>query len=127
VRNLYEIAPRLSKKKNKSHKNSQLTEIETAYSTNPKEIKQVDIDVDGNIRNYSATTSQIFNTPPPYDPKAGEMYWKNNEYDLKRAPTATGQTVESDAYYNGDSGGSNSGSWNSKIDRKGSIWGENWI
>ncbi|CAJ0902216.1 2882_t:CDS:2, partial [Entrophospora sp. SA101] len=116
VRNLYEIAPRLlKKKKNKSHRNSQLAELEPAYSTNPKEFKQIDIDVDGSIGNYNATTSQIFNTPPPYDSKAGEMYWKNNEYVLKRAPPTTGQTVANDVYYNGGSSGtneSNSENWN---------------
>ncbi|CAJ0828318.1 2106_t:CDS:10 [Entrophospora sp. SA101] len=131
VRNLYEIAPRLlKKKKNKSHRNSQLAELEPAYSTNPKEFKQIDIDVDGSIGNYNATTSQIFNTPPPYDSKAGEMYWKNNEYVLKRAPPTTGQTVANDVYYNGGSSGtneSNSENWNGKIDRKSSNWGDNWI
>jgi hypothetical protein len=127
VRNLYEIAPRLSKKqKNKSHRNSQLTELEPAYSTNPKEIQQIDIDADGSIRNYNATTSQNFNTLPPYDPEAGEIYWKNNEYNLKRAPIATDQTIANDAYHNGIIGSDNGG-WNSQIDRKSSNWGDNWI
>nr|CAG8490182.1 2472_t:CDS:2 [Entrophospora candida] len=128
VRNLYEIAPRLSKKKKtKDNRSSQLTDLEPAYSSNPKEVKQVDVDVDGNIRKYNATTSQFFNaTLPPYDPKDGETYWKNNEYNLKRAPTATGQTVANDIYYSGGNSG-NSGSWNSQIDRKDSNWGDNWL
>ncbi|CAJ0748622.1 7785_t:CDS:10 [Entrophospora sp. SA101] len=110
-----------------NEENNQLVPPQPAANS---EFKQIDIDVDGSIGNYNATTSQIFNTPPPYDSKAGEMYWKNNEYVLKRAPPTTGQTVANDVYYNGGSSGtneSNSENWNGKIDRKSSNWGDNWI